>query len=393
MISQSCQLPAIYHTNVAENDDCNRVNNSSGFSLVELLVALVISGILLAAIAELFVNITDTNREMAKTNSQIENARYAMQFLGSDLVHAGYWGGFVPEWDDLAFYDAPTDYPAALPDPCAAFGTWTAAYADQILGLPVQVYNATPGSCGSIISNKAANTDIVVVRHAETCVAGVPGCQTGASDLELFFQVSNCAAEIDVGSYYALDPNSLPLTELDCTTLESKRRFVQNLYYIRDYSVVAGDGIPTLMRSELRLVGGTIEHQPVQALVEGIERFSVEVGLDLVSDSGDAVPVAPGAITWANPSKFDSPTNRGDGVPETYVSCGAGCNVYQLANVVTVRLNVLARANEPSPGYVDNKSYTLAGVTQTGLPAGYKRHVFSQVIRINNVSGRRETPL
>lgn len=67
-----------------------------------------------------YVNLARANDEMAKTNSLIENGRSAIQILQNDLVHAGYWGGFVPQFDDLIFENVPADVPAAVPDACLA---------------------------------------------------------------------------------------------------------------------------------------------------------------------------------------------------------------------------------------------------------------------------------
>ena len=37
---------------------------------------------------------------MARANSVIENGRLAIQLIESDLVHAGFWDTFVPQFDD-----------------------------------------------------------------------------------------------------------------------------------------------------------------------------------------------------------------------------------------------------------------------------------------------------
>ncbi|MNF89287.1 hypothetical protein D3C84_718050 [compost metagenome] len=90
-----------------------------------------------------------------------------------------------------------------------------------------------------------------------------------------------------------------------------------------------------------------------------------------------------------------SPTNRGDGVPDDeYVHCSSVCTVDRLINVVAVKLHLLVRSQTVSQGYVDSKSYTLGDqtITPASTEVGYKRHVFSTVVRLNNVSGRRETP-
>jgi type IV pilus assembly protein PilW len=78
------------------------------------------------------------------------------------------------------------------------------------------------------------------------------------------------------------------------------------------------------------------------------------------------------------------------------------CTAAQLSNVVAVRIYVLARSRDTTPGYTDTKSYCLGDLNPNGsCPAAnqiaaandsYKRHVFSSTMRLINVSGRRETP-
>lgn len=71
-----------------------------GFGLVELMVAMTIALVILAALVALFIGTSRNNREMASANSLIDNGRFAIQLLESDLVHAGFWGTHVPRFDD-----------------------------------------------------------------------------------------------------------------------------------------------------------------------------------------------------------------------------------------------------------------------------------------------------
>jgi type IV pilus assembly protein PilW len=65
---------------------------------------------------------------------------------------------------------------------------------------------------------------------------------------------------------------------------------------------------------------------------------------------------------------------------------------------VTAQLHVLARSPEPSPGYIDTKTYSLgpdaAGNAITVGPKndGYRRHVYTATARIVNPAGRRDRP-
>jgi type IV pilus assembly protein PilW len=375
-----------------------------GLSLIELMVALVLGLIIVAALAQLFVNISRANLEMAKTNSQIENARFGMQFLHDDVVHAGFWGAHVPEFDDLSLLTTPNDYPTGIPDPCLAYSTpWTLEHVTQLIGIPIEVHAGAPGSCGPIIEDQVVNTDILIVRHANTCEPGVGYCDDTGTAGQLYFQASLCNDDVEP---YSLDPNS-PLQDRACAVPAPRRKFVQSIYYIRSWSSddPVEDGIPTLVRSSFDLNGGTLAQQAAVPLVEGIERFRVEVGVDSLSepytdtagndwpDGTAADPNSP--VEWLDPGLWDTATNRGDGIPDgAFVHCPtSGCSRYDLLNVVAVKLHILARANEPSPGYTDTKTYTLG--TSAALPVfddGFKRHVFSTTVRLNNISGRRETP-
>jgi type IV pilus assembly protein PilW len=98
----------------------------------------------------------------------------------------------------------------------------------------------------------------------------------------------------------------------------------------------------------------------------------------------------------ADAAKNTLPSNRGDGIPDSVCYAGT-CTHDQLMNVVAVKLHVLARSLEPTPGYVDSKIYTLGDLTinagtMSAAQQRYKRHVFSTTVRLTNISGRRETP-
>lgn len=68
------------------------INKHKGFSLVELMVAIVIGLILIAGVIQLFVNNNQMYRvQDAKARMQ-ENGRYAMQILADNILSAGYTG-------------------------------------------------------------------------------------------------------------------------------------------------------------------------------------------------------------------------------------------------------------------------------------------------------------
>lgn len=386
-----------------------------GFTLVELMVSIAIGFVITLAVLAVFLNVSRSNREMVKTNDQVDAARAAMQVLKEDIIHAGFWGAYVPQFDDVTVPGVPGDVPTAVPNPCLAYSVanWDTTYVNGLLGIPVESYDPADVTfnCSGIVLNRQANTDILVVRHAATCALGETGCAAAVTNA-LYFQASLCDNELNavpplryvLAQMPASAPDTVyPLKKRGCTgippaatsgTFADKRKFTSSIYYIRDYANTVGDGIPTLMRAQFNLSGTTPAFGAAVPLIQGLQGFRVELGIDSLSKTGAAVNYNV-ATNWTDPTNMNSATNRGDGIPDgDYVRCSSlvPCTAAQLRDVVTVRIHLLARADSPSPGYNDDKTYNLGSTTLGPFNDSYKRHVFSTTIRIQNVSGRRELP-
>ena len=409
------------------------LGRQGGFSLVELMISLVIGLVILGALVALFSGTSRANREMATANSVIENGRFAIQLLENDVVHAGFWGSYVPVYDDqtAVLPPADTDVPSVVPDPCRDYITepWDAAYVTGLLGIPVQVYAVAAvdagTSCEDVVTSAVANSDVLVVRHAETCVAGAANCDPDTAGL-LYFQSSLCTLECDppatpeVARFVldrtladpAADAALFSLRRRDGITRAEKRRFVSNLYYVRNFAVTAGDGIPTLVRSSFARdpISGNLDHVAAVPLVEGVEAIRIELGVDDVSQTNAALTRADYLmqIAWANANTKSVATNRGDGMPDGLFRlcteadpCHDNANpndAFMLMNVTAVRIHVLARSRDATRGYTDTKVYRLGntapnlGPYPNGPDGGFKRHVYTTTVRLPNIAGRRLRP-
>ena len=244
-----------------------------------------------------------------------------------------------------------------------------------------------PTGCEAVIQNKKAGTDVLVVRHVDSCLPSVVNCEADTSATatpKVYFQPSLCAS---VSPYtYVLGTSGFTLQKRSCDAgaPADKRKYVSNIYFIRNDN--------TLMRAEFGGGGGTV--WSVQPLIDGVEGLVVELGIDDISDSGAAVDYTV-EVAWADALNKTSPTNRGDGTPDgAFVRCttASACTVAQLANVVAAKLYLLVRSTEATSGYADTKTYTLGSTNIPAFNDGFKRHVFSTTVRLINVSGRRETP-
>lgn len=349
-----------------------------GFSLVELMVAMVISVLMLLAIMQLFIDVTRTNDEMAKTNVLIESGRFSLQILQKDVQHAGFWGEL----------DNQVNPPVGIPNPCTVSGWDDAVYRDNMIGVPVQAFPDGTAVTGCGVTGVLASSDVLLVRHASTCIRGELNCE-GAADTGWHIQVSGCRNVGVEESYIVNDfdgvttfeefEGAFPLRTKTCSLadpvpaaeLAPLRKVVTRIYYLANSGASTA---PTLMRVDL--VNGA--YSAPEPLIEGVEAFRVELGLDTLGRNG--LPI--------------SASNPGDGSADEFKRCTtiAPCDLDDLANVVAVKLYILVRNIVATPGYIDTKEYQLGEVAVPAANDGFKRHVFSTVVRLVNPSGRREIP-
>lgn len=66
-----------------------RSRSCAGFTLVEMMVALVIASLLLVALTVLFINTSAARNETDRASRQIEAGRFALSELADDIRHAG----------------------------------------------------------------------------------------------------------------------------------------------------------------------------------------------------------------------------------------------------------------------------------------------------------------
>ncbi len=370
------------------------INPIAGFSLVELMVAVTIGLLLLAALATIFVNSSQTQKEQQKSMQQIENGRYALDILSQDLRLAGFYGQFFNLPPLVA---ATLTMPATLPDPCATNSTSLV----NAIPLPVQGYNdpaTSPISCLDS-ANYLSNTDILVIRRASTAtpLASFP------ADKDVYMQSSPLSVQIHQNT----DPPPVSITNKDGVTAAPIRKYHVHIYFVSPCSVPTGpatanapatckatdDGgapIPTLKRLELTAgsVGPTMSIVP---LVEGIENLQIDYGVDDTPN----VPSPTGFLGDGSPDCYDADPGSSTNAGFT-AGCSAGNpgSITAWSEVVTAKIYLLARNPQTTPGYTDTKTYNLGLDFPSVGPTGdrYKRHVYQSVVRLSNSSGRREVP-
>lgn len=316
----------------------NKPEGQSGFSLIELMVAMTLGLIILFAVSELFVNNTRVRNELEQGSRQIENGRYAVQLLVDELNNAGFFGESGSQT-----FPAPADFPPA----CFA----DAADITASLGVPVygQSQVAEAAAPGCLSSFKGGNS-FLALRRASTCAVGTAGCDGFAAG-QYHLQVSACAEESPGSILLADNTAALDRRTRKCDVAEMAPiyRYLSRIYYVNQAD--------QLVRADLSGSNGYV----VTPLVDGVEQIHFQYGID----------------------------SSGDGVPEAFSAAPAQAD---WEDVVSVRIWVLSRNAQATSGYEDGNTYRLGDmeISAQDLPPGFKRQVYSSTVRLNNIAGRRD---
>ena len=329
----------------------------TGFSLIELMVAIALGLLLMLVMTRLMAQQSSARAEIERSGRQIENGRYAVNLLREDIQLAGYYGqvGGV------------SATPASLPDPCETGATPEGI--DDIadaLAMPIQGYDSPaslPAALAACLNaaNHIDGTDILMIRRSDAEDDGLLPAATVAG--HVYLQTTPADLMVGLGGSGAL--STFNLMRKDAVTPAELRRYVARIYFVSPCNVPStgdtcdaaadnGRPIPTLKRLDLGAGSFT-----VTPLVEGVENLQFEYGIDA----------------------------SGDGSPDSYSTAP---DLAQWPNVVAVRIGLLSRATEPSPGHVDDRRYEIGDVTIDAPGDAYKRQAYSVAVRAVNPSGRRE---
>lgn len=342
-----------------------------GFTLVELMVAVTLGLFLMIGLISLLVSTVNSRNELDKTTRQIDNGRYALQVLSENIQLAGFVGGT----SSTAFANvAPVACPATLAD----LG-YTAETSPGTSKVPYPVYR--PDAAPTCIDHVMPGTATLIVTRVATTETKV----ASAANDESYLQMSSCST--DTMPFTAASGASVSSFELMMKTCESSklaplRKIVQQLYFVSTCNECGTDTTPTLKVAELR--NGEMK---VSALVEGIENFQVDYGVDMDGNG------SPDCYT-SNPTSPPAAQVAAAVCPQTTPAYDWALADTNWSNVMAIRVHVLARQTDASAGWVDGRTYDVGlGASAAGpFNDHYKRNVYSTVARLYNASGQREVP-
>lgn len=221
--------------------------HSRGFSLTELLVAMVIGLLLLGGLVTLMVNSKKNYSQQDYSARLQENARFAMQFLAYDIRMAGYYGCSNNIINSSVAAITPTESGSSGPDSITiTYGEPYDPGAEITLNPSTYSPYDTPNTLflNTTIPSQWKEGDTLVIGDCgSNSIADIAASGIDLPTNSIVLDLSNTSTG-NLGRIY--DPNS---TTGGAITV---RRLVTNVYTIAD----GESGIPTLMRNNQELVEG-----------------------------------------------------------------------------------------------------------------------------------------
>ncbi|MFQ5939646.1 MAG: PilW family protein [Alphaproteobacteria bacterium] len=346
----------------------SRMRTERGFTLVEIMVAVTIGLIILAAVAQLFAT-SRTAFVLEEGLARLqENGRFSMEFIVRDLRMAGYAGCL----NVSQALNTKANYTVTNQLQTVGFGANFGA-GQHLQGFSANAATWTPALPGIFGGNPPLpDTDVLVVRRGDDTAyrltaamggtaANVPitGHSLGQNEIVIVADCNN----VDIFQITA-DPtggalphdasanNSVDLSK-DFGTQAEVMRLLTRVYYVG----TGAAGSPALMRSDMDPGGGMAA---AVELVEDVESMRIVYGEDTDADGDANIYRLPGAVTdWSR--------------------------------VVGVRIGLLLRTPNESGQDVDAKVYDVLGDTAANTdnfdPVDDKRQrrIFSSTIRLRNM--------
>jgi type IV pilus assembly protein PilW len=303
-----------------------RLARSRGFSMIELMIALTIGLIIVAAMLQNLTVASGSNRTNARVAEFQGNGRFATDFLRREIQHAGFAG---VSWTQLTNLGATgtTDYG------CGA--GFAANIAQPIFG--ANDTNPFSGSC--IPAASYARGDILVLRRAD--LDAIPAAAALSAN-NLYFRSEYLQGSVFLGPTRPAGLQS-PVADYLLHT---------DVYYVSPWTSSAAESpqVPALYRMTL----GPGPLMTPQLVASDIENMQVQYGVSTPAGMRFYDASALPASLWTS--------------------------------VVAVRLWLLARSTDAEPGYRNTSSYTMGDQTypdRSVTPSdGFQRQVFPLVVQV-----------
>lgn len=312
----------------------------NGFTLVELLVAMLLGIVLSFGIVNVFIQSKADYSQDEELARMQENARYALRLLSREITLAGLTG----------YYSGIASRITGTPNITNDCGTHWAVNISEAIAYTNNATSSPYSGCISDDDDIKDNTDVLVVRRTADDYSladgdantGVTIKTSGSANKRVYLKKS--------GKDYSFI-HGASVTPGDTTSGSGVDlwEYYASVFFVRPYSD-RGDGIPTLCILSLT----SSARMRTSCYIEGVEDFQLEFGID--SDD--------------------------DGVVDQYK---ATATTAEVDRAVAVRVHLLIRSINTIPQYSNTKAYNLGNAVSDYMPSdSYYRRVYSTTIILRN---------
>ncbi|NVO06680.1 MAG: PilW family protein [Rhodoferax sp.] len=335
-----------------------------GYSLIELMVSLVIGLLIISTLLAIYLNSNSASNSNKNTSELVNNGRYAIDAIKTDVRQAGSMGFTYAPPDPLNTPLSTVITP--ITNECLEAGATAGSFVANIWQRVWGADDRNPFAGGGNCLTDYARGDVLVVRRLDSTKATTLAANT------LYYRSHYSKGEVFRGSpTTACDTTQFPAASypapfnkypcISGTANVDLLNFpiITHVYYIRSYTVSSTESprIPALVRVVLQSDGAMVS----ELVASGIQNLQIQFGT--VSTNGSNQYVNAGDISGSSYLSSPSPT--------------------AWDQVDSVRIWLLARNATAEPGYANTTTYTM-GNASSSVTDGYRRQLFNTLVNIRN---------
>ncbi|WP_019677112.1 PilW family protein [Arsukibacterium perlucidum] len=313
---------------------------SRGFSLVELLIAMLLGLLLLGFTVQIFASLAASTRQSQQLAQLQQNGQLALNLLHNELQNSGFWGGV--SLNDITA--AVVDIAAPAPD-CVEDEIDTGSFpvsGERFASLYARV--AAPGRQLNCLTSLAPDSEILQLKRAIGLAVGRDELRPNRFYIAPHWQQSRFISR-------------------DSANLEADSLFYpyQHLVFYIQNQRIDEQTVPVLMRKRLVRSASGAARIATDSVIDGVERLHFEFGIDANLD---------GRLNYMLPTTAMSSEHWQQ----------------QLGHIVSIRFYILVRSTLPDPRYVNQQVYQMGAARFEAADDHYRRLLLAGSVYFSNAT-------
>ncbi|MBV2129455.1 PilW family protein [Arsukibacterium indicum] len=313
---------------------------SRGFSLVEMLIAMLLGLLLLGFTVQIFASLSASSRQSQQLAQLQQNGQLALNLLHNELQNTGFWGGV--SLNDIA--GAQVGFAPPGPD-CREDGLDSGSFpvaGEVFASLYAKV--AVSGRQLNCLTGLAPESEILQLKRAIGLAVSRDELRPNRFYIRPHWQQSRFVHQDSSG--LTADDVFYPYQHL--------------VFYIQPQRL-DDLTVPVLMRKRLVRSASGMARIATDSMIDGVERLHFEFGIDANLD---------GRLNYMLPTQLMSNEHWQQ----------------QLGHIVSIRFYILLRSTLPDPSYINRQTYQMGASRFDAPDDHYRRLLLAGSVYFNNAT-------